>query len=75
MGHQQSYSYKKLMEHYDDVLTRRKWCRGCICDLSRKKTVISWLEKCLISYRTTFTDDCLTYPLVLPFLQPESIAE
>lgn len=25
MGHQQSNSYKKLMEHYDDVLTRRKW--------------------------------------------------
>lgn len=24
MGHQQSNSYKKLMEHYD-VLTRRKW--------------------------------------------------
>ena len=25
MGHKQSNSYKRMMEHYDDVLTGRKW--------------------------------------------------
>lgn len=75
MGHKQSNSYKRMMEHYDDVLTGRKWWSRMYMRLVWKEDGNLWLGRCLISYRTISTDDCLTYPSVLPFSPPESIAE